>query len=340
MIGYGLAGSVFHAPLIAATEGMRVAGIVTGDPKRQAQAAADHPGASVLADAEMLWHEAGSYDLVVVAAPNRAHVPVALAALEAGLPVVIDKPLAASSADGRRLQEAARDRGLMLAVFHNRRFDGDMLTVQRLLAEGAFGEVIRFESRFERWRPHRASEAWRERGDPEEAGGVLFDLGSHLVDQALLLFGAIEDVYAEVDRRRPGALVGDDVFVALTHAGGVRSHLWMSHLAGQPAPRMRVLGTEAAYVKWGMDPQEDSLRAGARPGSPGWGREPRERWGVLGAGEDTRAVETQAGAYERFYEGVREALIDGAPPPVTAAEAIAGLEILEAALERASHPER
>lgn len=307
--------------------------MVTGDPVRQGQAAADFPAAAVLSDARLLWEEARSYDLVVVAAPNRAHMPLGLAALESGLPVVIDKPLAASSADGRRLEAAARERELMLAVFHNRRWDGDMLTVQRLVGEGALGEVLRFESRFERWRPRRAADAWRELGDPAEAGGVLFDLGSHLVDQALVLFGAVDDVYAEVERRRPGALVGDDVFVALKHASGVRSHLWMSHLAAQPGPRMRVLGTGAAYVKWGVDPQENALRAGGRPGDAGWGREPRERWGVLGAGEEARPVETEPGAYQRFYEEVAAALREGGPPPVPAAEAIAGLELLEAALE-------
>ncbi|MGZ8562372.1 MAG: Gfo/Idh/MocA family protein [Candidatus Limnocylindria bacterium] len=332
VVGYGLAGSVFHAPLIAATAGMEVAGVVTGDPARQAQAAADVPAAAVLSDARPLWEDASSYDLVVVATPNRAHVPLGLAALEAGLPVVIDKPLAASTDDGRRLDAAARERGLMLAVFHNRRWDGDMLTVKRLIGEGALGEVLRFESRFERWRPERAADAWRERGDPAEAGGILFDLGSHLVDQALVLFGPVDDIYAEVDRRRPGALVGDDVFIALRHAGGVRSHLWMSHLAGQAGPRMRVLGTEAAYVKWGLDPQEDALRAGARPRDAGWGREPRERWGLVGAGEDARPVETEPGSYQRFYEGVATALREGKPPPVTAADAVAGLEILEAAL--------
>lgn len=307
--------------------------MVTGDPVRQGQAVADFPDAAVLSDARLLWEDARSYDLVVVAVPNRVHVPLGLAALESGLPVVIDKPLAASSADGRRLEAAARERGLMLAVFHNRRWDGDMLTVQRLMGEGALGEVLRFESRFERWCPRRAADAWRERGDPAEAGGVLFDLGSHLVDQALVLFGAVDDVYAEVERRRPGALVGDDVFVALRHTSGVRSHLWMSHLAGQPGPRMRVLGTEAAYVKWGLDPQEDALRAGARPGNAGWGREPEEHWGMLGAGEETRPVETEPGAYQRFYEGVAAALREGEPAPVPAAEAIAGLELLEAALE-------
>ncbi len=333
IVGYGLAGSVFHAPLIAATPGMEVAAVVTANPDRQVQAAADFPAAAVLSDARLLWEDARSYDLTVVAAPNRAHASLGHAALDAGLPVVIDKPLAASSDDGRRLDAAARERGLMLAVFHNRRWDGDMLTVQRLVGEGALGEVLRFESRFERWRPERAADAWRERGDPAEAGGVLFDLGSHLVDQALVLFGAVDDVYAEVERRRPGALVGDDVFIALRHTSGVRSHLWMSHLAGQAGPRMRVLGTEAAYVKWGLDPQEDALRAGARPGEAGWGREPRERWGTLGAGEDTRPLETEPGAYDRFYDAVAEALREGKPAPVPAGEALAGLEILETALE-------
>ena len=314
--------------------------MVTGNPDRQAQAATGFPAAAVLSDARLLWEDARSYDLVVVAAPNRAHVPLGLAALEAGLPVVIDKPLAASSEDGRRLDAAARERGVMLAVFHNRRWDGDMLTVRRLVGEGALGEVLRFESRFERWRPERAADAWRERADPAEAGGILFDLGSHLVDQALVLFGPVDDVYAEVDRRRPGALVGDDVFIALRHASGVRSHMWMSHLAAQPGPRMRVLGTEASYVKWGLDPQEDALRGGARPGDAGWGREPRERWGTLGAGEEVQPVETEPGAYERFYEGVAAALRGGAPPPVPAADAIAGLEILEAALQESGTESR
>ena len=312
---------------------MTVSAVVTGDPARQRRVAAGFPEAEVLPDAARLWDQAQSFDLAVVAAPNRAHAPLGLAALEAGLPVVIDKPLAASSAAGRQLDEAARERGLMLAVFQNRRWDGDMLTVRRLIGEGALGEVLRFESRFERWRPQRAADAWRELGDPAEAGGVLFDLGTHLIDQALVLFGPVEHVYAEVERRRPGALVGDDVFLALRHESGVRSHLWMGHVAAQPAPRMRVLGSSAAYVKWGLDPQEDALRVGGRPGDPGWGSEPPARWGLLGVGDAARPVETEPGAYQRFYEGVVTALRDGGPPPVPAREAIAGLEIVEQALE-------
>jgi predicted dehydrogenase len=325
---------VFHAPLIAAAPGSRLASIVTANPERAARARAEHPDADVLGSAEELWARAGDHDLAVVASPNRTHVPLAAAALDAGLAVVVDKPLAASSADGRRLIELAERRGLLLTVFHNRRWDGDLLTVRRLIEDGTLGAVLRFESRFERWRPERRAGEWRELGSPEDAGGVLFDLGSHLIDQALLLFGTAATVYAEVERRRPGAEIDDDAFVALTHGSGVRSHLWMSQMAAQPGPRFRVLGAEAGYVKWGLDGQEAALRAGARP-DPDWGVEPRGRWGVLGAEDELSPVETERGDYPRFYAGLAAALRAGGAPPVTAADGVAVLEVIEAALESA-----
>ena len=318
---------------MAATPGLRLTAVVTANPERAEHAARRHPEASVLASAEELWEQ--ELDLAVVATPNRSHVPLATAALEAGLAVVVDKPLAASAEDGRRLAALAEERGLPLAVFHNRRWDGDLLTVRRLIDEGRLGEVWRFESRFERWRPELRADAWRERGDPEEAGGVLFDLGSHLVDQALLLFGPVAEVRAEVDRRRPGAEVDDDVFIALAHESGVRSHLWASQAAARPGPRLRVLGSRAGYVKHGLDVQEDALRAGGQPGGPGWGREPPELWGTLGAGDDAEPVETEPGDYLRFYDGMVAALLDGAPVPVSAAEAVTVLEVLERALSDA-----
>lgn len=335
LIGYGLAGAAFHAPLIAATPGLRLAAVVTRNPERVRQAQQDHPAARIVATPEALWDQVDALDLIVVASPNRTHVPLAQAALEAGLPVVVDKPLAPTAAEARRLVEAARQRGLLLTVFQNRRWDGDFLTVQRLLAEDAFGEVLRFESRFERWRPVPKG-GWREQGAAEEAGGLLYDLGSHLIDQALQLFGPVEHVYAELDARRPGAEVDDDTFVALTHASGVRSHLWMSAVAAQLGPRMRVLGRRAAYVKHGLDVQEAALRQGARPDQTGWGEEPPEQWGRLGAGDDFAPVRTEPGAYPRFYAGVRDALRDGAAPPVDPAEAVAGLDVIEAAQRSAA----
>jgi predicted dehydrogenase len=327
VLGYGLAGRFFHAPFIAATPGLELAAVVTGDEERRAQALADHPGVAVFDTAEEVWARAAELDLVAVATPNRVHVPLALAALEAGLAVVVDKPLATTADEGRRLVEAAREHGLMLTVFQNRRWDGDFLTVKRLLADDALGKVHRFESRFERWRPE-LSGTWRERA--EEAGGLLFDLGSHLVDQALQLFGSVDSVHAEVDVRRPGAEVDDDVFLALEHASGVRSHLWMSALAGQLGPRFRVLGDRAAFVKHGLDVQEEALRAGRKPDEPGWGEEPRESWGRLGVEGDLREVQTEPGNYRAFYEGVAASL-GGGPPPVDPADAVTVLELLEEA---------
>jgi scyllo-inositol 2-dehydrogenase (NADP+) len=188
-----------------------------------------------------------------VATSNATHLPLGLAAVQAGLAVVVDKPLALTAAKGRRLVTAARERGVLLTVFHNRRWDGDLRTLQRLLDADALGSVHRFELRFERWRPALRPGAWRELERPEAGGGLLLDLGSHLVDQALLLFGQPRSVYAEVDRRRAGVQGDDDVFVALEHPGGVRSHLWASSLAAQVGPRLRVLGDRGAYVKHGLD---------------------------------------------------------------------------------------
>ena len=199
---------------------------------------------------------------MVVAAPNREHVPLGLAAVEAGLHLVVDKPLAAGVAEGERLAEAAARARCRGGVFHNRRWDGDFMTLRRLVEEGAVGEPLRLESRFDRWRPEVDAGRWREGGGPEDAGGVLFDLGPHLIDQALVLLGPARSVYAEVRALREGAQVDDDFFVALEHGSGARSHLWGTMLAAQPGPRLRALGTRAAYVKWGLDVQEEQLRAG------------------------------------------------------------------------------
>lgn len=329
LIGYGLGGAAFHAPLIATTPGMRLAAIVTADPERVRQARSHHPDAAIVNAAERLWERADSLDLVVVTTPNRSHVPLARAALAAGLPVVIDKPLAATPEEARALIDEARRLGRMLTVFQNRRWDGDFLTLRRLIAEDAVGDVHRFESRFERWRPEPRP-GWREEADPAQAGGLLYDLGSHLIDQALVLFGPVTHVYAELDRRRPGVRVDDDAFVALTHASGVRSHLWMSAVAGDHALRMRVLGSRGAYVKHGMDVQEPALRMGAAPG-PGYGVEPESAWGRLVAGDESNPVETERGDYPAFYAGVAAALRDGSPPPVDPLDAVAGLEIIRAA---------
>lgn len=334
IVGYGLAGAAFHGPLLEAVAGLQVTAVVTGNAERQQEARRTHAGATVHETAEQLWDHAAELDLVVVATPNRTHVPLARAALAAGLHVVVDKPLAPTAAEGRDLIAEAGRRGRMLTVFQNRRWDGDFLTVQRLLAEGALGEAQRFESRFERWRPV-PKPGWRQLGAAEEAGGLLYDLGSHLIDQVLVLFGPVTRVYAELDRRFSGA-VDDDSFVALTHASGVRSHLFMSTATAQPGARIRLLGSRAAYVKHGLDAQEAALRRARRLEPTGWGEDPQDAWGRLGAGDEVRSIATEAGAYHRFYELVVEALQNGGPPPVDPADAVAVLEIIEAARRSAA----
>lgn len=330
LLGYGLAGRVFHAPLIRACPELVLAAVVTRSPERRAALAAACPEAAALDTPDELLARASDLDLVVVATPNRSHVPLARAALRAGLPVVVDKPFAPTAAEARALIALAHAQSLPLTVFQNRRWDGDFLTVRRLLAEGALGAVHRFESRFERWAP-APRPGWRESGDPAEAGGQLYDLGAHLVDQALQLFGPVRAVYAELDRRRPGVAVDDDTFVALTHASGTRSHLWMSKAAAQRGPRFRVLGSRAAFTKHGLDGQEPAMAAGGVPGAPGWGEEPPERWGLLGEDGSTQPVATEPGAYPQFYAAVAAALRAGAPLPVDPEDAAAALDVIEAA---------
>jgi predicted dehydrogenase len=310
--GYGLAGEVFHAPLIDSVDGIDVAGIVTRNPERQDKARAAFPDARVVEDVDELWE---GIDVLVIATPNRAHIPLGLTAVEHGVPVVVDKPLAPNADDGERLVQAAEAAGVPLTVFQNRRLDGDFLTLRGQIERGELGQVTRFESRFERFRPELDASGWREFGDAAEGGGLLLDLGAHLVDQARVLFGPPLRVYAELHKRRPGAQVEDDVFVALEHDGGVRAHLWMSAVAPLHGPRFRVSGLERGFASDGLDPQEAQLADGARPGDPGYGE-------VAGL---------ERGAYERFYEGVRDWLRDGAPAPVDPRDSLACMRVLEAA---------
>ncbi|MDE3230513.1 MAG: oxidoreductase, partial [Chloroflexota bacterium] len=227
--------------------------------------------------------------------------------------------------------------------FQNRRWDNDFLTLRRLLAGGALGHISRFESRFERFRPELKANAWRENDAPGLAGGLLFDLGAHLIDQALQLFGPPETIYAEQARRRPGARVDDDSFVALQFAGGEVAHLWMSVIPRIFGPRMRVVGALGVYEKRGLDPQEPQLAAGLRPGDVGYGVEPRELWGTMATQisglTDEGVVESLPGRYQDFYAGMRDALREGKPVPVAPADALLVIRVIEAARASAQRGE-
>jgi scyllo-inositol 2-dehydrogenase (NADP+) len=319
--GYGIAGAVFHAPLIEAVDGLELAAVMTRSDERAAQVREAHPDARVVESIEELLD---GIELLVVASPNATHMELALAGLERGLHVVVDKPMAVTAADARRLAEAADGR---LTVFHNRRWDGDFMTVQRLLREGALGQVTHFESRFERFRP-QIKEGWREEADAAAGGGVLLDLGPHLVDQALQLFGPPESVYGEVLTRRPRAKVDDDVFIALRHAGGEISHLWMGAIAPLHGPRFRVSGLAAGFACDGLDPQEPQLRDGMRPSDAGFGEAPAGR---IVDEDGERPVELERGNYVAYYERARDWARGDAPPPVDPWDGVRVLEILEAA---------
>lgn len=327
--GYGLSGRFFHAPLIAATEGLEVSVIVTSSESRRSQVHDEHPEARVVPSADAVWD--ADPNLLVVATPNDSHVPLASAAIERGIPVVVDKPLAITADDADALVDLAERAGVLLTAYQNRRWDSDQLTLRRLLDQRALGEVTRYESRFERWRPEGDPAKWREVRPVTDGGGVLLDLGAHLVDQALMLFGPPTHVYGEVQARR-GLLADDDVFIALRHAGGTISHLWASSVAAAGGPRLRVQGTAGGFVVSGHDPQEADLYAGKRPdaGEP-WGVAADWEHGRLVAGDQSVPVPPEPGNWPRFYELLRDAIGTGGPPPVDPRDAVAALRILEAA---------
>ena len=292
VVGFGLAGQVFHAPFLTTDDAYALELVVTASPERAAVATLDDALAA-------------RPDLVVVATPPASHVRVARAALEAGSAVVIDKPMSTDVADGRALIERAEELGRPLTVFQNRRWDGDFRTVQRLVADGALGRVHRFESRFERWKPQEPK-AWKAESSWREGGGALFDFGSHLIDQALVLFGPARLAHAELSRHHRAA--EDDVFLALEHDEGVTSHLWMSNVAGQPGPRLRVLGSAGAFTRTAGDIQEVQLGQGMMPTDPRYGRSEPADDGVLGVAGDLSPVRTELGSYQTFYTMLAAAL--------------------------------
>lgn len=334
IVGFGLSGGVFHLPLVVVVDGLRVAGIVARTNENAARAAC--PYARIVRDLSDLLLD-NAVDLVVIASPNGTHAGLATQALEAGRDVVIDKPFAISAREAEGVMELAEKRGRVLTVFQNRRWDGDFLTVKALLERQALGRVVLFESHFDRFAPDlNRKKPWKEAADA--SGGLLWDLGPHLVDQAVQLFGVPEMVFADVRSERTGSATDDafDIWMKYREAlGGLRVLLRASMLAAEAGPRFLVRGEAATFTKFGLDPQEAALRAGVRPGGPEWGRESEKRWGQLthGAGGETEKIETLPGNYLRFYENLRDVLLGKAQLEVPASEALRVTRLLELARE-------
>lgn len=333
IIGFGLSGRVFHAPFIATNPAFRLDVISTSSPERAAEARAQHPGAAIVSNPDELLARAGDLDLVVLASPAHTHLEQGLAALEAGAAIVIDKPFVPTVIEAKKLIAKSEEVGKVLAVFQNRRWDGDFLTIKKLLADGALGSVHRFESTFERWGGANR-DRWQDTTTVDQGAGITYDLGSHLIDQALQLFGPATVEAAELQTVRAGSVSDDDAFISLLHSNGVRSHLTMSRAAGQAGPRFRVLGDVSAYTVYGLDNQEPYLKAQHWPGSDGYGVTPEAEWGLLGvdgSAEGLTAVPTEAGDYPGFYAGVAASILDGAASPVDPRDALEVVRIIERA---------
>jgi predicted dehydrogenase len=329
VVGFGISGKVFHAPLIAADPGYSLDVIVTADPARAAEAGRLYPQARVVPTPEDLFALSGDLDLIILGTPPLTHFDLASAAMAQGLHVVVDKPFVTTSSQGEGLISRAAEAGVQLTVFQNRRWDADFLTLKKLLREGALGEVRSFESRFEWWRPEGFGN-WRDTASLAEGGGILHDLGAHLIDQAVQLFGAVEESYGETANRGPHPDGADtEAFVSLRHESGVRSRLWMNGMAAQVGPRFHVLGSKAGYTKWGLDTQEPALAAGMSPLDPSYGVEPQDAWGVLGIDGSTAGVPAETGAYPQFYSELGAALRGEGTLPVNPAQSLEVLRIIE-----------
>ncbi len=333
LIGYGLAGRYLHAPFLAGA-GFDLKAVATS---RFAEVSQDFPAAAVVSSASEVIGRP-DVDLVVIAAPNDVHAPLATQALKAGKHVVVDKPMTITVAEADALIDTAEQAGRILSVYQNRRWDGDFLTVEKLLRDGTLGTLALYETRWDRFRP-QVQTRWRE--TEQHGGGILIDLGPHLVDQTLRLFGWPEWVQADVLMQRSGAEVEDGFSIRLGY-GRMRAVLEVSSLSAAARSRFHVHGDRGAFVKDGLDSQEAELRAGRRPHDAGFGNEPEDMRGWLKTGEGSarEPVSGLPGRWMTFWETLAAAINSGAPSPVEAAESRDAMAILETARESASKGRR
>ena len=330
LVGFGLGGRVFHAPLTSSVEGIELAAVLE---RSSSKAAERYPGIVTYRSLDAMLADS-SLGLFVVTTPNTTHFSLARHILEAGKSVIVDKPLAIASAEIAELMQLAAAKNVLLAPFHNRRWDSDFLTLKKLLREGVLGRLVYFESRFDRWRPQMPKDRlWTEA--PGE-GGVLLNLGPHLADQALILFGKPEAVSADILRERDGQGANDCFTVSLRYPG-FTAVIASNYLSLPAGPRFHLRGTKGNYWKYGLDPQEAALNHLTRIADPRWGRESQSEWGTLHVGIDggtvTHPIEPIPGDYRLYYAGIRDALLGKAEPPVRAIDAWRSARLLEWAME-------
>lgn len=335
LIGYGLAGRVFHAPLIQHTPGLALHSIVSSQRDTLLRSFSD---VHVRATAQEVFDDP-AVDAVVVATPNEQHAPLAIAALAAGKHVLVDKPFALDVTEAETVLEAARTAGRIATVFQNRRFDADFLTLQSLLASGALGEVAECHAHFDRYRP-QVRDRWREQAGP--GSGLWYDLGPHLLDQMLVLFGWPQAITADLAVQREGGS-GIDYFHAVLHYPRHRAIVHAGSLVAAPTPRFAVHGSEGSWVKHGLDVQEAQLRRGVAPGAPGWGIDPRHGELLRCDAQDTvqrTTVDNLPGDYRRLYAQFAAAMHGEGEPTVSAQQALQLMRLLEAGMQSAREGRR
>jgi len=329
LIGFGLAGRAFHAPVIRAVPGLHLAAILQ---RSGTEAAEKHPDVRIVRtlDELLAMHE---IRLIVIATPNETHYALARQCLEAGRNVVVDKPFTVTLEEAASLVQLAKSAGRLITVYQNRRYDGDFQAIRQLVAAGTLGRIVRFETSYDRYRPQLKPGAWREKQRP--GSGILFDIAPHLIDHALVLFGLPEAVTADVRIEREGAVADDAFDIMLHYPEGMRAVLRSSILAAAPRPRFVLLGTQGSFVKQSFDPQENNLRRGLIPTDTAWGAEPEENWGVLtvpsGDTFTQQSVPSAACDYRDYYANVRDAILGAATLAVTPQYALDVMRVLELA---------
>jgi predicted dehydrogenase len=329
--GYGLAGRSFHAPILAGTN-FEVTAVLTTNDVRKRHAKEDFPTVKIVSTIEELC--AQDLDLIVIASGNQVHLSQALTAINAGIPTVVDKPMGINVAQTREILDAADSAGVAVTTYFNRKWDSDILTLKRVIRDGQIGRVIRMDSRFERFRPQLNPQSWRENNSPEDGGGLLLDLMPHLISTAIECFGPANLKSSSIRSVRGGA--DDDCVLVLAHETGVESILSASAVVGAPGPRLRVIGSEGAFVVNELDPQEALLRAGTAPKDGKW-EEDTSSQAFIHRGDSVEEFKTDPGNYASFYSLVHEAIVNKTAMPISPEEILAVAQIIDKAREINSH---
>ncbi|SIT80118.1 Predicted dehydrogenase [Pontibacter indicus] len=334
LLGFGMAGRVFHAPIVSAVDGLKLSKIKATRSESIALARVLYPDAAVVTDTSSVLEDP-EIDMVIVATANDTHFELAKAALQAGKHVVVEKPFTVTSSEASELIELAKSQGRLLTVYQNRRWDSDFRTVKKLLENKLLGRLVEYEAHFDRFRPIPASSTWKEEDLP--GTGILYDLGAHLIDQALVLFGTPQQVYADLRTQRSGGKITDSFDLTLYYASGLKAILKAGMLVRQPGPRFMLSGDKGSFVKHGLDVQEAALKAGFAPSGADWGLEPEEIWGKLDTELNGQQligkIKSEPGDYRGFYENVRDAVLGIAELEVKPEQALNTIRIIELAMQ-------